>query len=75
MTENKARKIGLTPQFLCGLVHYAEKFGEDFLGFIQRLGSHLKFLAEKPRDKKHALGKIGVVTDVQNGLYEKKLEI
>ena len=56
MAENKASKIGLT-QFLYGLVHYAKKFGEDFLGFIKRLGSHMKFLAEKPHDKKHALEK------------------
>lgn len=55
MAENRVRNIDLT-QILYGFVHSAKKFGED-LGFIQVMGSHLKFLAEKPRDKRHALEK------------------
>ena len=59
MAENKVRNIDLT-QILYGLVHSAKKFGED-LGFIQVMGSHLKFLAENPHDKRHALEKYVVL--------------
>lgn len=37
------------------------------------MGSRLKFLAGKLHDKTHTLrGKKSIVTDVENGLYEKK---